>query len=1005
MKMVRLTAPGRERSRTGSLSTLFPWLARFIVLSWLVTQADAQYRFDVWTAENGLPQNIIRDIAQTSDGYLWLATLNGLARFDGVLFTVFDKSNTPGINSNRFAAMREDSERDLWLYVEGGQLTRYHQGSFHTYAPTDLGLNGTPIRGITSDSQGHLWVLAGDDIVRWNDATNRFVDITPAKLKLRYTPLRWEEEGFWGWNKDGLCIFLNGHFTTYRLPSWLSGESIWGIARDHEGIFWIETVAGKQAKLKPDEGSMPVAIFHPETISYSGFHGHSWIMRIGPRLDRYLDYISFGKVSTVLFSRFFQDRQENLWLGTEGQGLYRLQKQTISVYSVAQKSIALGVYPIFEDREDEIWIGAWAQGLDRLYKGRFTSFSIADGLPGRLVTAIAEDSQGQLWVGTHGGLAVLTKGHLHRPTAPTIPKDAIIQAILQDHQGTLWFGSDQGLFRLMDGATQRITTHDGLVTNDVRVIIESATGDLWFGGYGGLTRFHNGQFSHLTEQDGLPSNNVRSLYEDTEGTLWIGTYDGGLGRLKGAKFTRYRMRDGLFNNGVFQILEDHNGYLWMSSNRGIYRVSKRELTEFADGSLHTIDSVSYGTADGMSNIECNGGLWPAGIKTHDGILLFPTQNGVAAIDPDLIFNDPEPPPVQIESARINHTDVPVNSPLILTPRNENLEIDYTAPSFLRPEQIRFKYMLQGLDSDWIEAESRRTAYYSHLPPGKYTFTAMAGNGEGKWNTNGKGLAIIVLTPFYRTWWFETLMLLLVAGLVAVAWHMRVSQLEADKKRQQDFSRKLIASQESERKRIAAELHDGLGQRLVIINNLASTLARAHAKSSMDESQLEIIDEISTEALAGIKETREISYDLRPSQLDRLGLTKALQGVIRSVSEASGITINSRLDNIDDLFPEDLRINLYRIVQESLTNIMKHAEATEIDVQIERTNHRMILTIQDNGKGFSQEQSDRPREKGGLGLSGMEERTQLLGGVFKVNSMISRGTTVTVEVAPGGKNLG
>ena len=307
-----------------------------------------------------------------------------------------------------------------------------------------------------------------------------------------------------------------------------------------------------------------------------------------------------------------------------------------------------------------------------------------DSLPSYLVTALAEDSQGRLWVGTHGGLAILSNGHLQRATSPALPEGAVVQAILQDHHGTLWFGTDRGLWRFTNGVIDPLTSHDGLASPDIRVIIESASGDLWFGGYGGLTRLHDGHFSHFTEEDGLPSNNIRSLYEDGDRTLWIGTYDNGLGRLQGSHFTRYRKRDGLFSNGVFQILETRNGDLWMSSNQGIYRVDKQELNEFAEGKRRTIASTSYGRADGMINEECNGGLWPAGIKTHDGKLLFPTQDGVAAIDPDIIGQDPAPPPILIESASIDHEEVSTKAPLTMRPADENLEIEYTAsPGFDR----------------------------------------------------------------------------------------------------------------------------------------------------------------------------------------------------------------------------------------------------------------------------------------------------------------------------------
>jgi signal transduction histidine kinase/ligand-binding sensor domain-containing protein len=960
----------------------------------------AQYRFEVWTTENGLPQNIVRAIAQTPDGYLWLATFNGLARFDGVRFTVFDKSNTPGMGSNRISFMCEDRIGDLWLTAEGGQLTRYHQGQFHTVG-AELGLASGTARALACDPEGHVWTLSGNTIQQWDEVAGRFVDVTPKGSKISYVPLRWESEGFWGSDRNYLYVFLAGQYSKYKLPSWLAGASIWGIARDPTGTLWIETIDGKQATIITGKDNSQFArVTHPASISYPGFNGHSWIIHIRTRLDRYVDYLSGGTVTTLLFSRFFQDKQQNLWLGTEGQGLYRLQKQTVAIYAMNHKSLALGVYPIFEDHVGAIWIGAWAQGLSRLYEGRFTNYGVADGLPALLVTALTEDSQGRLWIGTHGGLAILTNGHLQKPTTPALPEGTVVQAILQDRHGTLWFGSDRGLWRFKNGVTDLLTPHDGLASSDIRVIIESASGDLWFGGYGGLTRLHDGNFSHLTEEDGLPSNNIRSLYEDADQTLWIGTYDNGLGRLRGSHFTRYRKRDGLFSNGVFQILETRNGNLWMSSNQGIYRVNKQELNEFAEGKRRTIASASYGRADGMINEECNGGLWPAGVKTHDGKLLFPTQDGVAAIDPDIIVQDPAPPAVLIEGAYIDHEEVSTKAPLTMRPANENLEIEYTAPSFVKPEQIRFRYKLEGLDSNWIEAGGRRTAYYSHIPPGGYKFHVIAGNSIGLWNPEEKTINIDVLAPFYKTWWFSAIIFLMLLGFVMIAWRLRLSQLDAERIAQQAFSQELMASQERERKRVAAELHDGLGQRLVIINNLVRNAIRHRSAANPGQEQSQILEEISAETHAAIKETRDISYNLRPSQLDRLGLTKALAGVIRSVSESSGIAIQSTLDDVDDLFPEDLRINVYRIVQESLTNVMKHANATHVDVRIERSDKSVVLTVHDNGKGFISQEPDRQLGRNGFGLSGMAERAHSLGGVLKVNSRAGYGTEVIVEIHVG-----
>jgi streptogramin lyase len=292
-----------------------------------------------------------------------------------------------------------------------------------------------------------------------------------------------------------------------------------------------------------------------------------------------------------------------------------------------------------------------------------------------------------------------------------------------------------------------LTDQDGLAGEDVRVIMDGSAGDLWIGGYGGLTRLRAGQFKRWTERDGLPSDMVRALYRDSDGIIWIGTYDGGLGRFQDGKFTRYTTSEGLFNNGVFQILEDARGNFWMSSNRGIYRVSKRDLNEFAAGAHTGITSVAYGRSDGMLNVECNGGFSPAGVKARDGKLWFPTQDGVAVIDPEAVPSNRRPPPVVIESFLLDRVPTPLAGSLRIAPDKTNFEIQYTALSFIDSQQIRFKYKLEALDSGWVDAGARRAAYYSHVPPGDYVFRVIARNSDGAWNTEGSSLEMTVLAPY------------------------------------------------------------------------------------------------------------------------------------------------------------------------------------------------------------------------------------------------------------------
>ena len=443
----------------------------------------------------------------------------------------------------------------------------------------------------------------------------------------------------------------------------------------------------------------------------------------------------------------------------------------------------------------------------------------------------------------------------------------------------MWLGAENGLMRYKDDILTKFTTENGLAGNDVKVIIDAHSGGLWIGTYGGLSRFQNGKLTSWTENDGLPSRTIRALYEDADEVLWIGTYDGGLARFKDGKFTHYNSGIGLYNDGAFQILEDEQRNFWISSNHGIYRVSRDELNEYADGKRTTINSTAYGKSDGMLNAECNGGRSPAGVKTRDGRLWFPTQDGVAMIEPQEIKINSQPPPVVIENVKIDNADFEFRSAdsgassdvkkskIRIEPSQNNFEIKYTALSFINSENLRFKYKLEGLDDNWTDAGTRRLAYFSHIPPGDYTFRVIAANSDGIWNEQGATLKIVVLPPFYRTWWFMAMALFGFGGLAFLFFRRRETQIRLKHAEERAFSRRLIDSQEHERKRFAAEMHDGLGQSLVIIKNRAGLSLRQADKK---EAMLDHLENISATASHAIQEAKEIAFNLRPHLLGSFG---------------------------------------------------------------------------------------------------------------------------------------
>lgn len=957
--------------------------------------AGAQYRATQWTAESGLPQNSVRGIVQTPDGYIWLATLNGIARFDGIRFTVFNKSNTPGITSNRFTSMVAGDGGDLWLASEDNNLIRFHAGRF-TMLNEAAGVRPHSVGAVTADRGGSVWALVNEHSYRWSATKQQFERESYSDDSLHFVPLWWVGTGFWAQRDRQLICLVHGRLEKHVLPSNLKPEQIRGVAIGGDGTVWVGTHDGRLGNLIDGQYIVQTGDIVTDFVNQTR---RNWKVHISQNFARSLFFSSGDSEDGIPYNVLLRDSDDNMWVGSEGEGLFRIQQQSITTLTSAQGLASDNVYPVMRARNGDIWAGSWPAGISLIRNKKvIRSFTKKDGLPG-LVTALAEDKNGALWIGSHNGVRVFSNNHFSVPSG--LPTDMpAAQVIFEAPEGAMLFGTPNGMY-VLDGASSHwMTTRNGLAADDVRVIIADHAGALWIGGYGGLTRSYHGEITRWTEAQGLPSNNIRCIMEDASGQIWVGTYDGGIGWLRNGRWIVFNQDRGLFDNGAFQIIQDTMGNFWISSNSGIYRVRRSELEEVADGKRARVVSVAFGRADGMLSVECNGGLWPAGAKDDHGVLWFPTQKGVAIIDPATIRAASTPPRVKIESSYVEHNLQPTIQHVLLRPGQTNLEVNYTALTYFKPEQTSFRYMLEGVDDNWQEVGSRRTAYYSHLPPGEYTFRVSARNSDGVESADAATMAITVIPPFYRRPWFIALSLALILLAIRIAWAYRVRQLKKEQMAQQAFSRELIASQENERRRIAAELHDSLGQRLIVISNLALFLLRRKGKQHSEADKVETLEEISAEASHALEETRAISYALRPFQLDRLGLTKAIHALGKTIARASEIEITTNLENIDETFPEELRINFFRIVQEALNNIVKHSGATRGSVTVRCTKTQVTLSISDNGKGFSSEPRAIVAGPGGFGMTGMRERAMLLRGTMQIKSEVNGGTTLIIDFPIG-----
>ncbi|MEN3332580.1 MAG: hypothetical protein V7641_1945 [Blastocatellia bacterium] len=995
----------------GSRRPLWPLAIGFVFFSLLpASQAAAQYRFEFWTTDNGLPQNSICQIVQTPAGYLWLTTFDGLVRFDGVRFTIFDKSNSKAISSNRFTALYAQRDEALWAGTEDGGLVIYRDGGFTSY-PAGGEFTSRRVYAIRPDPQGEPFISTPDGLFYLRDG--QFIAAPPEydSPTSRFYPS--PSGALWILDQNGVRQSKNGRVTVYPIRLDFTHDLYRHLTcyEDQQGRLWFGDYGHLYAlkdravtRYDQTNGLPPLPAYTVLRPYCEDEDGGLWLaagranQNTSLGLMRFKDgrFTVYGTQAGLLnniVNYIFKDREGTIWIGVTG-GLHRIGKQIITAYSTASGLLNKETYPLLETGDGDLLVGT-IQGVSRFKNGRFST--VIEGGLFQNVQALWEYPTGRLWIGAIGGLLWHENGKLNLQDGLGLENN--VWAIRSDRAGNLWVGTTQGLFKFRDRKLMAsYTTKKDLPGDDVKVIHEAGDGTLWIGTYGGLAQLKDGKFISYTPADGLAGDHVRSIYEDADGTLWIGTYDAGLSRFRDGRFFNYKVENGLFNNGVFQILEDWQGRFWISCNKGIYRVSRQQLNEYADGQVEKLTCVAYGKADGMLNSECNGGRQPAGLKTADGKLWFPTMNGVVVIDPAAVAVNELPPPVVIEQVSINRSLVGFSKEVIVHPGQNDLEIGYAALSFIKPDQIKFKYRLEGKDSEWTDADTRRVAYYPYLPPGSYMFRIIAANQDGMWNLEGASLRIIVLAPFYERWWFLLLCAGAIAAVALLIVRRRVNRLQKKQAAQEAFSRQLIESQEQERKRIAAELHDSLGQSLALIKSQVLFGLNGPLDEQLAREQLEQVGEHTSRA---IEEVKQIAHNLRPYLLDQLGLTRALKAMLKTIADSCAIELVSEIADIDGLLPKDAEINLYRIVQEAMNNVIKHSGASRARVVIEPADAWLTATIQDNGKGFVPEAAtavdDGHPPRRCFGLTGLAERAHMLGGKQAIRSALDQGTSVIVTV--------
>jgi len=716
-------------------------------------KAITQYMQTVWGTEAGLPQTSVFSITQTRDGYLWMGTQQGLARFDGVRFAIFDQHKNKGLASNYVQTLLAGRDGSLWAGTDSG-LSHFKDGVFDSFT-TANGLSNDNVTALLETEEGSLWIgtdsglnrLQGGKIRRYTNADGLPGDRIRAIAEDRNGSL-------WIGTNHGLAQFRQGSFRTVPLPLGHFSEAVTALAAAPDGTLWAATSLGRLAHITR------------EKISFTS----------GLPVDQ---------IESLLI-----DRDANLWIAFDRRGMARLHDAQLSFYSAADGLPGYSTTnSLFEDREGNVWLGLFDAGAVQWRDGKFANIGKAEGLTSRIVWNVMETRDGRIWAGTdNDGINRLkVDGETVQVEWHGIPKESVhalaelkdgsvvaglpsgrllwfnhdrvtryqdqsslngaINALFEDKAGTLWFGtSGDGFGRFQNGRFEHITT-----SSFVRAIAEAPDGALWLAFDGeGIGRYQNGVLKTYTVKDGILADHVMCLYVDGQGVVWAGTAYGGLNRIKDGHITSYSTEQGLFDSTVGTIAEDNLGNLWMGSDNGIFHVSKQELNDYAEGRVHAIHSVAYGTADGLRARETTYGDTSSVWKSRDGRLWFTTMEGLAVIDPANMPRNQLAPPVWVESASIDHKSIPLENGIRLAPGEGNVQIEFSAPSFVAATQVRFRYRLSGFDREWIEAGDRRTAFYTNLPARDYTFEVQAANSDGVWNTQGASFTFTLRPPRFRS---------------------------------------------------------------------------------------------------------------------------------------------------------------------------------------------------------------------------------------------------------------